>query len=657
MSNPKKTVGIRLINHHQKPLVLLILLLLSSPSRAVYDLPSSRAIPWLCGSDIWNNGTLPNYTSVTCSGLYADGTRDDAPGIQTCINNSGANTAVYLPAGTYYVNATVRLKSNVVLRGAGPLGTIINLGPNGWLTTQNMSTSFLDPSVSYGVHSPGYSLAGSPQKGDQALTIATGTVNVGDWISVFSDDDPSLVTADGEDGHCTWCADNTGFHLLQQIVKVSAKNGSTVTISKPLYYTLYTNPQYRKYTFPTQYAGFEDFKVSATVDIGARPILTLQGALFCWVKNIETNNTGSSSGSAHVELEFSYGCEVRDSYLHDGRSSASGANYGVYIQFVNSDHKVENNIMRHNRHSIVYQGGGSGTAVLYNYMDDNFTDDLSYLGSARTSHGAHPYMNLFEGNIISHIAADNFWGTSSHFVFFRNWLWGDETGSGVPSFPPTSGYAAVDIYPLNTYYSFVGNVLGVTGMHTTWSAATLRGFSEYAGRAAPIVYSYGGAVGNIPSTDATSINHANYDYKTNGVAFWEGGTDHVLKISLYYSSAPAWWCSQTPWPAIGPDVTAIHNDIPAKRRYDGLACNGASVERSVPMTTLRPVIATYEVFDLKGRQVMIFKGEWTGEKRLVRLLDIDRNLPFGIYLCRISTGGFTISTNRLKSFRDRPLYR
>ncbi len=647
MSKLTKTSGIHLITYRQQLLLFFALLLLSFPAYPVFDLPSSRTITWLCGSDIWNNGTLPNYTTVTCSPLYGDGINDDASNIQTCINNAAANTAVYLPAGTYYVNGIVRLKSNVVLRGAGPASTFINLGSSGWLTTQNMSTSFLDPTVSYGVNSPGYSLAGSPQKGDQTLTIATGSVTTGDWISVFSDDDPSLVTADGDDGHCSWCGDNTGFHLLQQIVQVTAKNGSAITVSKPIYYTLYTNPQYRKYTLPTHYAGFEDFKVSATGDIGAQPIVTLQGALFCWVKNIETYNTGSSSGSAHIELDFSYGCEVRDSYVHDGRSSASGANYGVYFQFVNSDHKVENNIMRHNRHSIVYQGGGSGTAVLYNYIDDNYTDDLTYLGSARTAHGAHPYMNLFEGNIISHIAADNFWGTSSHFVFFRNWLWGDETGTAVPSFPPAEGYAAIDIYPLNTHYSFVGNVLGITGMHTTWSTATLRGFNEYASPTAPLVYSYGGAVGSIPSADSTSINHGNFDYKTNGVAYWEGGSDHGLRNSMYYSSAPAWWCAQTPWPAIGPDVNNIHNDIPAKLRYQGVSCGNAPVEHSIPVATLRPDKATYSVYDIKGRLVLIFKNDWSAEKGLSGPLEIERILPAGIYLCRISAGGFARTAKRV----------
>ena len=92
-------------------------------------------------------------------------------------------------------------------------------------------------------------------------------------------------------------------------MQVTGKNGSQITISKPLYISL-SHPQYRKYTFGTKYAGYEGFKVSATGDIGAGQIITLQGALFSSVKNVETYDTGSSSGYAHIEMDFSYGCEV-----------------------------------------------------------------------------------------------------------------------------------------------------------------------------------------------------------------------------------------------------------------------------------------------------------------------------------------------------------
>ena len=238
----------------KKILMILACLLFPVQAWAVYDLPNNdadcpancRQVLWKAGSDLWNNGSLPNYTPVTCTGLHGDGTTDDSGGIEACINNASASTAVYLPAATYYLNAPIRLKSNVVLRGAGPTSTVINLGSNAVLTSQrwsNTDSSCLNPPTTYGVASSGFLLSGTPHKGDTQLTLQNpGNVNVGSWISVFSDDDPSLVTGTGEDGFCAWCADNAGSHFLQQIVQVTAKNGTSITISRPLYYTLHGPP-------------------------------------------------------------------------------------------------------------------------------------------------------------------------------------------------------------------------------------------------------------------------------------------------------------------------------------------------------------------------------------------------------------------------------
>jgi len=71
---------------------------------------------------------------------------------------------------------------------------------------------------------------------------------------------------------------------------------------------------------------------------------------------------------------------------------------------------------------------------------------------------------------------------------------------------------------------------------------------------------------------ATTILHGNYDYITDGVANWDS-TDHDLKASIYYDSKPDWWCSETSWPAIGPDVIGKIDDIPSQRRYDGATCS------------------------------------------------------------------------------------
>lgn len=619
------------------------------PLWALYKLPEDkngcpencRQIKWETGSDIWNEGSLPVYTSVTCTGLARDGKTDDGPAIQSFINNAKPNTAVYLPAGTYFVNSTVRLKSNVVLRGAGKDKTIITLGSSGRLTTQSFSFgSNVAPKTSYNLKSSGYALSGTPKKGDTTLSISSGTVNVGDWISVFADDDPSLVNANGDIGKCKWCADNTGFNLMQQIVQVKAKNGSMVTISKPLYYTPYTHPQYRKYTFNTKYAGFEDFKVNATGDIGSGQIILLQGALFCWVKGVETYNTGSSSGSAHIELKGSYGCEVRDSYVHGGRTSGSGANYGIWIMNINSDHKIENNIMRHNRHGIVFEGGGSGCAILYNYIDDNFTEDLSYLGSARTNHGAHPYMNLFEGNSVSHLVADSYWGSSSHFVLFRNHLWGDQTGSGVPK-KPSWGFIPVEVWHNQNYYSLVGNVLGISGkwQNPNWSSYSVIGTSYKSN--SMMVFGCNSGNSNNPKARATAIIHGNYDLKTKGVANWEGGSDHELQESMYYDSMPVWWYRNTPWPPIGPDVSNFANEIPAIQRFNGKDSGNATAVINSNSGSLRKVNngtgfnsskTVIRLYSLSGKLVKTFENGEIVLKNGV-LTEMHRGkLSAGVYL-------------------------
>jgi len=222
------------------------------------------------------------------------------------------------------------------------------------------------------------------------------------------------------------------------------------------------------------------------------------------------------------------------------------------------------------------EGGGSGIAILYNYVDDDYSDDLSYLGSARTNHGAHPYMNLYEGNIYSHITADSYWGSSSHNVFFRNWLWGDETQSlDVPSKPSWGSYP-VDVWYDQNYYSLVGNVLGVQGnwLNPNWSSYTLRNSSC----SQTAIYNYGcNSNGDYSATtNTTSINHGNYDFKTRGVAYWEGGSNHNLKPSMYYASKPGFFGSCS-WPVFGPDLTPITNTLPAQSRFEGSpVCTGST---------------------------------------------------------------------------------
>lgn len=576
-----------------------------------------RQITWQAGSDIWNGGVLPTYTPSACSAPVSP--TDATSAINACINAASSGTAVTLAAGTYQVNGAIQLKSNVVLRGAKAEGgppflpsvdssaTTLVLGSAGCIMTDgstcgNSTHSMISPTLpaynNNGVIQSTYTISGAPQKGDTTVTDTSGQMAAGKYIAIFGNDNPSLINPTGEDGLCAWCGTNTSSYVMQQIVGISSMAGSVATLAKQIYFTPYTTAvtrsigtepagaKYQVFTFPVQKAGVENLRISGgSANIGGNPIIFLQGCLYCWVKAVETYDTGGSSGSVHVELDDSYGAEIRDSAFHDQRSGASGAGYGVHMMFANSDHKIENNIFFHNRHSIAFEGGGSGVAILYNYLDDMYTDDLTYLGSART-HGAHPFMDLFEGNIISHWASDDYWGSSSHIVFFRNWLWGGETnntGSSIPSFPPNNGFDAIDLYNGQPYYAFVDNVLGTSasakpnpsgGVWGTWSSATLSTVQNggYDSPSTPGVYSYGGALGSTATSSGTIIRQGNYDFKTLGVAYNDGGSGFSYQPSYYYSSKPS-FIGSCGYPAQGSDLTTKGSlSQPAYQRAIGGSC-------------------------------------------------------------------------------------
>jgi hypothetical protein len=644
-------------------LLLLALFAMDQLYGQNYAPPAARVINWNsgAGSDLWNGGHLPVYPQVTCTPLNEDGTTDDSTNIQNCVNSAAAGTgsyatchaaggcAVFLPAGTIYLNGTVRLKSNVVVRGAGS-ATLIKYGLSGDLDTQifsTSSTSTLNPTAAFSTLPTMFTLSGAPQKGDTTVTCATGcsNVSVNSFIKIASNDDPSLISNNMNNGTSYYkgnsFGDNTGYYLLQQIVQVTAcagcgATGAVFTLSKPLYFTPFaasvttkdashnsiTEPAgvpFNVIQFPTQKAGYEYFHITGGfADIANRPMIRIQGCLYCWEVGVEADTSGSGGEASLTRQEWTYGFELRDGYYHDQRDGSGGSGYGIYFEWPNTDAKVENNIVRHLRHGIIYQGSETGIAVLFNYVDDLYTDDLTYLGSARGDHGAHPYMDLWEGNVMSHLTiSDDCWGTTSAHTLYRNWLWGDETGNWTVPYPgtnaatptgsnPSVGFDALDAYTGASNINAIGNVLGNTGLHTTWSGANLRGNNPFGTRANPAVYSYAGVTGlgtgtcdsitdmsPNPSTDTTSLNHGNWDYKTNGVAYWEGGANHTLDASMYYTSEPTFLSNAgKPWPLEGPESNPTINTNPAEDcwiagpstggSFNAAACYAAIVFRPAP---------------------------------------------------------------------------
>jgi hypothetical protein len=589
-----------------------------SAQTSIYELPNDNAgcpancrqIPWKAGSDVWNGGTLPTAAGVACTaGLTeGDGTTDNTAAIESCLSAIASGQAAVLPAGMYYVNSSLDIPPGKVLRGAGST----NCAQGRWITSSwhgdtgsgaTCTTLKLGPS-GY-VNMPGnaslgtaYNLSGGYAKGSQSLVAATTPTGIAanDWILISELEDPAIPsTLTGENGTCTWCGEaNATGRPMTQVFQVTSVSGNTINISRPLYYTFKSGlaPRVREITGTAMKAGIEQLKLWGSSTARTEAHIDIDGCMLCWVKGVETYDTPDIAKAYPIYIQYSYGNEIRDSYFHFGRGNSGDRNYGIGMFGPNSDHKVENNIYRENRHSWSQEGGGSGNVFLYNYVDDNYTNDTSFLGSPRANHGAHPYMTLFEGNIVSHFASDGIWGSSSHVVLFRNWLWGDATGS-YPSFSSTNwGFVALEIDRQQHYYSALANVLGNPNLHTNWSNASVMqaNCSFGSSRSAPMVYGLG-CVSQSGTYDAavrsTLILHGNYDYKTQGVANWDGGSARGFNDSMYYSSKPAFF-GACAWPAFGPDVPSITNTLPAMARYEGSpACSSGTPTAPAPPRNLR----------------------------------------------------------------------
>ena len=210
-------------------------------------------------------------------------------------------------------------------------------------------------------------------------------------------------------------------------------------------------------------------------------------------------------------------------------------------------------------------GGASGNVISYNYLHEILFDDPWWLiASPSISHAPHPKMNLWEGNIAYKAEGDIIHGSSSHNTIFRS------QSKGWQSETITTRNNAIEIAAKNNYYNVVGCVLGTPGKSNRYEALPDQPYDDWTD---DVIWVLGVGSGvDDPNVANTLLRHGNFDYVTNSVIWDPSIPNHDIPDSLYLPHTPGWWCQETPWPPIGPDVPGLVNDIPAKRRFEGLPC-------------------------------------------------------------------------------------
>lgn len=547
----------------QAVLVALVACVAVFPMQAVAGLdviPSDRRIDWNPGIP----GGIPERT-IVCADVteapysaIADDSTNVTAVIQKAIDECPEGQVVYIPEGTYRLDSGLTINKGIVLRGAGPGKTKLKFyrgtGSDRWRANIEVSS---------GKSSEPYTVLSGHTKGSTAMTLeGTGTLAEGDLFYINQLNDGDLVTNRGSLGTCNWCGEYGANRSLGQTLLITGVQGNTITFEPELYwnYSKDLDPRIRKKNAPVRNAGIENLYIEHVNDTSTQTIL-MKGCVYSWVRNIESNLAWR-----HIQLEYSYGCEVRESYIHHHHDYVPN-HYGVLVANYSSANLIENNSFYHTKGgTMMLAWGASGNVMGYNYCNTTLSQDSYSLQTNLSHHGAHNMMNLWEGNIVQKMSADSHWGSSSHNTFYRNHVV-REFGIEGPSY---SRFCVV-LADKNRFYNVVGNVLGYEGMpgkyeveNEPWS---------YSGTSA--VYKFGytsdgdlSPEGNDPEVLNTIHRHGNFDYFTEKTIWAPDTADHDLPSSLYLDKKPDFF-GGLPFPVIGPDVEGFVKRIPAQIRFEG----------------------------------------------------------------------------------------
>ncbi len=526
-------------------------------------IPDDRLATWQ--GNVGVPGGIPSRTTiykniVTDLGADPTGVVDAGPIITAAITSCPAGQVVFMPAGTFKIATPIypSAKSNFTLRGAGQGQTILHVTTN----TVPIYSNGVSQNPPY---PPAVQITSGATKGSNVVTVSDTTNFIVDRLLCIQPETP------------VWAHNLGGFpdtnRNLGGMFKVRSKTSTTVTFDPPCPFDFSgMNPQ--AVPVPAtiiQGVGYESFTIELA-DSTASWAIQLAHAWGSWIYDVEIAHAYGRETYSFNDVR----CEYRHNYIHGAR--ASGSNHEGLDFATSSWNLVEDNLFDNGgAPPIMLNDAGAqcmGNVIAYNY----FINTTSGYRDIGINHGAHPMLNLVEGNNAATYNDDGYFGSSSHNTLFRN-----------------SFSSQILLKHFSNYYNIVGNVLGVTplpGFTRVYETETSDywnsnlfpvyelGFPNvgnshhdgtFLGPATPPDYS---ALPNLLTScqqldrnvKGTIIRHGNYDYANNAVVWDASIPDHTIPASLYLTVRPSWWDS-SPWPPIGSDLSPMVGTIPAQCRY------------------------------------------------------------------------------------------
>lgn len=336
---------------------------------------------------------LEQYVCVKDFGAVGDGVTDDTTAIQNALN--GAPGAVYFPAGTYVINATIEVPKNVSIVGDGANVTIIDASntPDVNITED---AHLYTPKATYTALS---ALSLDVVKNGKTLTFASApNVNVGDVLVIYN---PT---------NFSWSGYRSYYHA-GEYVRVADIAGSVVTIEGSTC-AAYVKTAVTVYRLDDMSSGrFHGFSIIGKPN-SALPItgLKLQSLVDSSVEDVRVTDPTYIG----ISTVFCYNVQLRNCTATDDFGNQFGGEYGLAVinsQIIN----VSGGNYSSSRHGIT-MGGASGTGAVPNRYVNVIGATISTQDGVQAAdiHGNAEYCGYFDciidGGLVmggDYITADN----------------------------------------------------------------------------------------------------------------------------------------------------------------------------------------------------------------------------------------------------------
>jgi hypothetical protein len=567
--------GRRDIIQAMKSFIILAAIVCSLGAAEIID--PTRRVTWQ--GNVGIPGGIPDSSGMTVFQSFTSSAT--LAQVVTSLSSCPSNQVVALAAGTYNWSGDFDYQgigNGKVLRGATnsagiPTTRIVSSGSTILMRSQACEVCL----------STEANLTADGNKGDTVITLASvpAWVTVGEVIGIDQLDDTSLSFNPGQESGTSYRQImGNGARGMAQLLKVTAKTGTTITFELPLAWTFSTSntaqifQPLRDLTAGNgmrKRCGIENIIWEHTgVASTDNHMVKMESTEECWLKNFWGTNL---VGGIYVFGIGGYKNEIRHCRFDDSKALGGGQGYGVGLYHFNTGWLIEDNIFR-KLHCAMQNNYGSCYNVFgYNFETDGQSDSGQNPGMS--GHGTTGFMTLFEGNwCMDKFLGDFTHGAGCYYTVFRNRIDGKNPAQ-------TFNQLAISNERYNRKVNIVGNVLGHKGYHDTYMSAPAS--SGYTGSTATCSDSaiyhmgYWSNWGCDTPTDSFStmdpVIAVNYDVvtSTNSGIVLGGFATSDLVNSYYLTTKPAWFGDRA-WPSYGPTITTSTNagsytNIPAGYRF------------------------------------------------------------------------------------------